>query len=279
MCLIHIVNCLTRTSPKTQFARTKTVPNMYPNKISCTEGTSHINVGTSPKSCNFHFESSMREINIAVLVLHAIASKFLVQLLLILPPPHSPGVEASNNLHWRRRKSSSTVERPSSFGLEKQEWRMKTWSVVIFLRKAMVMVGSYAIYASLEPSVVFQKKTSLPKSVSRRRWYSWGVYIYIYMGQHTRENLEKTNQNIIFWEGKTSKANRPNPTTRLPVFHTSASQLQSCSFSSSGMQLYMHIGDLLTEFSRDSWLLHTMNHLIKIEITLKELQQLFLLNM
>lgn len=85
MCLIHIVNCLTRTSPKTQFARTKTVPNMYPNKISCTEGTSHINVGTSPKSCNFHFESSMREINIAVLVLHAIASNFLVQLLLILP--------------------------------------------------------------------------------------------------------------------------------------------------------------------------------------------------
>lgn len=97
--------CLTRTSPKTQFvcecalfgARTKTVSNMYPIKISCTEGTSHINVHTSPKSCNFHFESSMREINIAVLLLHAIASKFLVQLLLILPT--LPGVEASNNLH------------------------------------------------------------------------------------------------------------------------------------------------------------------------------------
>lgn len=97
------VNCLTRMSPKTQFARTKTVPNMYPNKISCTEGTSHINiinVGTSPKSYNFHFESSMREINIAVLVLlHAIASNFLVQLLLILPPPRTLRQKTSNNLH------------------------------------------------------------------------------------------------------------------------------------------------------------------------------------
>lgn len=210
MCLIHIVNCLTRTSPKTQFARTKTVPNMYPNKISCTEGTSHINVGTSPKSCNFHFESSMREINIAVLVLHAIASKFLVQLLLILPPPHSPGVEASNNLHWRRRKSSSTVERPSSFGLEKQEWRMKTWSVVIFLRKAMVMVGSYAIYASLEPSVVFQKKTSLPKSVSRRRWYSWGVYIYIYGATYPRKP-GKNKSKHHFLGGQNIKGQPPQP--------------------------------------------------------------------
>ena len=125
-CVLYI---LTRTSPKTQFARTKTVPNMYPNKISCTEGTSHINVGTSPKSCNFHFESSMREINIAVLVLHAIASNFLVQLLLILPP-HTPRSGSLQQLALTSKKiqfhsGATIIVRPGKTG--NGGWKHDQW--------------------------------------------------------------------------------------------------------------------------------------------------------
>ena len=124
-------------------------------------------------------------------------------------PPTLPGVEASNNLHWRRRKSSSTVERPSSFGLERQGMEDENMISGDFLKEGHGHGREKAaIYATLETSRSLPKETSLPTLDNDHNQFPEGDDI---VEGNLCDNLpgktwEKTP---FFGRAKHQRANRP----------------------------------------------------------------------